>query len=92
MENQKTRTTLSVTINPHLYQRLKEEIGSRKISGFVEKAIAKELGDYDDKLEREQKEFQQSLIRGYKAMAKNKRLKKELVVWDETLNDGFKDE
>jgi len=49
-----------------LYQRLKEEIGSRKISGFVEKAIAKELGDYNDKLEREQKEFQKKLISGYK--------------------------
>ena len=78
MENQRVRTTLSITINPQLYQRLKEEIGSRKISGFVEKAIAKELGEYDNKLEREQKKFQQSLIRGYKAMAKNKKLKKEL--------------
>ncbi|CAI2168870.1 6474_t:CDS:2 [Funneliformis geosporum] len=37
------RTTLSITINPRLYQRLKEEIGDRKVSSFVEKAIAKEL-------------------------------------------------
>ena len=78
MENQKVKTTLSITISPNLYQRLKEEIGNRQISGFVEKAIAKELGEYDNKLEREQKKFQQSLIRGYKAMAKNKKLKKEL--------------
>ena len=78
MVNQRIKATLSITVNPHLYQRLKEEIGNRKISGFVEKAIAKELGEYDNKLEREQKEFQQSLIRGYKAMAKNKKLKKEL--------------
>ena len=66
MVNQKVKATLSVTINPHLYQRLKEEIGSRKISVFVEKAIAKELGEYDNKLEREQKEFQKKLIAGYK--------------------------
>ena len=78
MANQRTKTTLSITVNPHLYQRLKEEIGSRKISGFVENAIAKELRECDNKLAREQKEFQQSLIRGYKAMAKNKKLKKEL--------------
>jgi hypothetical protein len=77
MENQKTRATLSITINPHLYQRLKEEIGSRKISGFVEKAITKELGEYDNKLEREQKEFQQKLIAGYKRSARSKALKKE---------------
>ena len=50
MENQKVRTTLSITINPHLYKRLKEEIGSRKISVFVEKAIAKELGENDNKM------------------------------------------
>ena len=59
MVNQRVKATLSITVNPHLHQRLKEEIGSRKISGFVEKAIAKELGEYDNKLEREQKEFLQ---------------------------------
>jgi hypothetical protein len=47
MVGQRIKTTLSITVNSHLYQRLKEEIGSRKISGFVEKAIAKELGEYD---------------------------------------------
>jgi post-segregation antitoxin (ccd killing protein) len=47
MANQRIKTTLSITVNPHLYQRLKEEIGSRKISEFVEKAIAKELDEYD---------------------------------------------
>ena len=82
MENQKTRTTLSVTINPHLYQRLKEEIGSRKISGFVEKAIAKELGEYNNKLEREQKEFQKKLIAGYKRDA-NRTSNKEDKMWEE---------
>ena len=82
MVNQKVRTTLSVTINPHLYQRLKEEIGSRKISGFVEKAIAKELGEYDNKLEREQKEFQKKLIAGYKRDA-NRTSNKEDKMWEE---------
>lgn len=82
MVNQKVRATLSVTINPHLYQRLKEEIGSRKISGFVEKAIAKELGEYDNKLEREQKEFQKKLIAGYKRDA-NRIPNKEDKMWEE---------
>ncbi len=49
MVDQRVRTTLSITINPRLYQRLKEEIGDRKVSSFVEKAIAKELGEYDNK-------------------------------------------
>ena len=53
MENQRVRTTLSITISPQLYRQLKEEIGSRKISEFVEKAITKELGEHDNKLEKE---------------------------------------
>jgi len=47
------------------------------ISGFVEKAVAKELRNYDSKLEREQKSFQQKLIAGYKRSAHSKALKKE---------------
>ena len=82
MVNQRARTTLSVTINPHLYQRLKEEIGSRKISGFVEKAIAKEFGEYDNKLEREQKAFKKKLIAGYKRDA-DKTPNKEDKMWEE---------
>lgn len=90
MESQKIRTTLSITINPHLYQRLKEEIGSRKISEFVEKAIAKELGEYDWKLEQEQKEFQKRLIAGYKRSARSKSLKKESKIWDEVVEEVIK--
>ena len=45
--NQRVKATLSITVNLHLYQRLKEEIGSRQISKFVERDIAKELDEYD---------------------------------------------
>lgn len=88
--NQRVRTTLSITINPHLYQRLKEEIGSRKISGFVEKAIAKELGEYDWGLDKKQQEFQQKLIAGYKRSARSKALKKENRIWDEVIGEVIK--
>jgi len=60
------KPTLNISISPHLYRRLKTEVGDRKVSGFVERAIAKELGEYDNKLEKEQKEFQQKLIADYK--------------------------
>ncbi|CAH1759705.1 12002_t:CDS:2 [Entrophospora sp. SA101] len=59
------KPTLNVSINPHLYRRLKKEIGDRKVSGFVERAIAKELGEHDSQLEREQKEFERKLIADY---------------------------
>ena len=91
MENQKVRTTLSITINPHLYQRLKEEIGSRKISGFVEKAIAKELDEYDWKAEREQRKFQKKLIAGYKRDAVRS-LNKEDKIWEEAGIEDLTDE
>ena len=89
MVNQRTKTTLSITVNPHLYQRLKEEIGSRKISEFVERAIAKELNEYDWKVEREQKKFEKKLIAGYKRSAQSKALKKEDEIWDEVAGEGI---
>lgn len=89
MVNQRIKATLSITINPQIYQRLKEEVGSRKISEFVEIAIVKELGKYDWKLEQEQKEFQKKLIAGYKRSARSKALKKEDEIWDEVVGEGI---
>ena len=68
---------LSVKIDANVYQQLRSEVGKGNISGFVEKAVAKELRNYDSKLEREQKSFQQKLIAGYKRSVKSKALKKE---------------
>lgn len=39
---------------------------------------------------KKQAEFQQKLIRSYQAMAKNKKLKGELAVWEDTLGDSYK--
>ena len=80
MEVRRIRSTLSITLDPHLHQRLKKEISPREVSKFVERAIAKELGEYEEKLTTKQKEFQQKLVRGYQAMAKNKKLKEELAI------------
>lgn len=83
------RPSLNVSISPHLYKRLKAEIGDRKVSGFVERAIAKELGEYDWGLEQKQQEFQQKLIAGYRRSAQSKALKKEDEIWDEAIGDGI---
>ena len=57
-----------------------------KISRFVAEAV-------EEKIEREErqkkKEFQQKLIEGYKRVAKNKKIQKEMEIWDETLNDAW---
>jgi hypothetical protein len=68
---------LSVKIDANVCQQLRSEVGKGNISGFVERAVAKELRNYDNRLEREQKEFQQKLIAGYKRSARSKALKKE---------------
>ena len=81
------KPTLNVSISPHLYRRLKKEIGDRKVSNFVEKAIAKELNEYDDILEKEQRDFQKKLIDGYKRAAQNKSLREEEKIWEEVIED-----
>lgn len=83
------RPTLNVSIAPHLYRKLKAEIGDRKVSRFVERAIAKELGEYDWSLEQKQKEFRKKLIADYKRDASSKTLKKEDEIWDEAIGDGI---
>jgi len=80
---------LSVKIETGIYQQLRNEVGKGNISNFVEKAVAKELGKHDSKLEREQKEFQKKLIAGYKRSARSKALKKEDEIWDEVIGDGI---
>ena len=80
---------LSVKIDANVYQQLRSEIGKGNISGFVEKAVVKELGSYESKLEREQKEFQKKLIAGYKRDAGSKALRKEDEIWDEVVGEGI---
>ena len=87
MVNQRVRTTLSVTINPQIYQRLKEEIGSRKISEFVEKAIIKELGKYDWGINQKQQQFQKKLIADYKRAGSSKNLQKEEDLWEGVIGE-----
>jgi uncharacterized protein YcbK (DUF882 family) len=80
MKSQIAKSCLTIHISPDFHNRLKHEIGRGKISEFVERVLKKEL-------DREQKEFQQKLIAGYKSVAKNKKVQKDLEIWDETIND-----
>lgn len=83
------KQVLSIKVSSTLYQRLKREIGNGKVSRFIENLVSRELDEQARKLAKEQKEFKQRLVRGYQAMNKNKRLKEELTVWEETLEDGW---
>jgi hypothetical protein len=90
MESQKVKPTLSVTLSLRVYRRLKEEVSNRQVSGFVERAIEKELDNHEERLTREQKEFQQKLITDYKRDARSKTLRKEDEIWDEVVEEGIK--
>jgi actin-related protein len=76
--NLEAKPTLNVSINPHVYRRLKEEVGDRKVSGFVERAIVKELAENDRNLDKKTKEFQQKLIADYKRDSKALRKEDEI--------------
>jgi len=44
---------------------------------------------FSAKKKKKQAELQQKLAHGYQAMAKNKKLKAELDVWEDTLGDSY---
>jgi len=61
--------TLSITLQESNYEGLKQFVGSRKISAFIDKLVA-------ENLEKKQKE----LIVAYQSSAKSKALKKEAEI------------
>lgn len=78
---------LSVKIDTGIYQQLRSEISKGNISRFVEKAVAKELSKYENKLEREQKKFQKKLIADYKQAGNSKNLQRKESLWEEVIGE-----
>src|ERR1044072_7929995 len=70
------------------YDRLRQVAGT-KISRFDSEAV-------EEKIQREEQqkkeEFQKKLIAGYKRVAKNKKIQKEMEGWDETISDMWRKE
>lgn len=62
------------------YNKIKDLIRQRKVSEFVNQAVAKELVQ-TEKQEKEQ--LKEKLIAAYKRMAKNKKLQQELAIFEE---------
>ena len=70
------------------YNKLRKVAGVR-ISRFVTEAVEEKI-----KREEQQKEknFRQELIADYKSVAKNKKIQKEMEIWDETISDMWRSE
>lgn len=72
--------TFSVYLPVSLYERLLDKAGKGRLNTFIKGLIEKELGDNEEQLK-------QQLIASHKRVAKNQKLKKELEIWDETVDD-----
>jgi len=59
-----------------IYNKLRQVAGS-KISRFVSEAVEEKIARAEKK---EQEEFQKKLIAGYKRVAKNKKIQKEVAI------------
>ena len=72
------RHTFSIQLPTPLYQKLVDKAGKGRISVFIREMLEKELGA---------EQLKQQLILAHKRVAKNQKLKKELAVWDEIVDD-----
>jgi hypothetical protein len=84
-----TGRQVNIYLQEETYLTVKRLAGPRQISRYINEAVEARLSQEQSQ---KQVELQQRLIRGYQAMAKNKKLKAELAAWDETLGDSYPNE
>lgn len=63
--------SLTIKINPNIYNQLKSDIGRGKMSDFIESLITKELGGHEKRIEQE-----------YRECYANPRMIKEAKQWE----------
>lgn len=75
------RQIFSVYLPTSLYQKLVDRAGKGKINTFIKQVLEKELASE-----------KQQLISDYQSVAESKKAQKEAEIWDETLNDAWKND
>ena len=78
IEKIEPRHTFSIYLPSSLYEKLVNKAGRGRINTFIREVLEKELGE---------EQLKQQLIASHKRVAKNQKLKKELAIWDETVDD-----
>lgn len=63
--------SLTIKINPNIYNQLKSDIGRGKMSDFIESLIVRELGSSEERIEQE-----------YRECYSNPRMIKEAKQWE----------
>jgi hypothetical protein len=81
-DNFTTKKNVSISLETQVYQGVKNTVPVGQVSPLVNNLLKEYL--------RKRKETE--LKASYQDFAKNKKLKKELSVWDEAVGDGIKDE
>jgi hypothetical protein len=81
-----TGRNINIYFQEETYNKLRQTIGTRKISRFVNITIEEKL----QKIQQQEKEtLKQKKIAGYQRAMKNKVLQKELEIYDEAVGDGL---
>ena len=76
------KRNLSLSLESNIYQEVKRTVPTGQISPLVNNLLKEYL----------KKQKEQELKDAYQDFAKNKKLKKELAVWNEAAGDGLNDE
>jgi hypothetical protein len=70
------RRSFSIYLPNSLYQKIESKAGRGRVNTFITQVLEKELVSGEEQL-----------VLAHKRVAKNQKLKKELEVWDETVDD-----
>ena len=81
-DNFTTKKNVSISLEAQVYREIRNNVPVGQVSPLVNNLLKEYL--------KQQKE--QALKKAYQDFAKNKKLKKELAIWDEAVGDGIKNE
>jgi len=73
---------INIYLREDLHKRLYPWIKERKVSKFINEAVA-------EKLAKEKEISKEKLIAGYKSTAKSKKMRAEDKVWEGSVEDGI---
>ena len=84
-----SKYTLSVNIPTSLYHKLVDKAGRGKIGTFIREVLEEKLITEE---QNQEEQLKQQLISDYQSVAGSKKAQKEAEIWDETLNDTWKND
>ena len=86
-----TNHNVNIGFQEETYQKIKDLVERRKISRFVNEAVEEKLQKQQQECfqqkQNKEAELRQKLAQEYKQNANNKKLQKEMKIWDETVED-----